>query len=271
METFAGQAVLVTGAGVGIGYALCRVFAREGAIVALNDMHADLCQRAARQINDEVGDTRVHPYAGDVAHVEEVRAMCQAFAQLAGRLDIAIANAGVTHYGACLTCSPEAFDRLVGVNLRGSFFTAQAAARLMIDAGLPGRIILMSSVTGVQAHANLGCYGITKAGLRMMAKTMALEVGGYGITVNAIAPGATLTERTVQEDPHYEDNWAAVTPTGRVGHVEDIVAAALYLASPAARHVSGQTLVVDGGWTLRSPLPSEHPAPPDEPRSSSAP
>lgn len=270
METFAGQAVLVTGAGVGIGYALCRAFAGEGAMVALNDIDADLCRQAARQINDEVGDARVHPYAGDIAHIEGVRAMCQAFAQQAGRLDIVIANAGVTHYGACLTCTPETFDRLVGINLRGSFFTAQTAARLMIDAGLPGRIILMSSVTGVQAHANLGCYGITKAGLRMMAKAIALEVGGYGITVNALAPGATLTERTLREDPRYEDNWAAVTPTGQVGHVEDIVAAALYLASPAARHVTGQTLVVDGGWTLHSPLPPEHPAPPDEPRSTPA-
>jgi len=117
----------------------------------------------------------------------------------------------------------------------------------------------MSSVTGIQAHLNLGCYGITKAGIRMMAKTIALEVGRYGITVNAISPGATLTERTLHDDPDYESNWASVTPTGRVGYVEDVVAAALYLASPEARHVTGQTLVVDGGWTLQSPLPPEHP------------
>jgi NAD(P)-dependent dehydrogenase (short-subunit alcohol dehydrogenase family) len=271
VDTFSGKAVLVTGAGVGIGYALCQAFAAAGAIVALNDIDADLCQAAARQINAEVGIVRVHAYAGDVAYVEVVRALCQEFATRAGRLDIAIANAGITNYGAFLTCTPEAFDRLLAVNLRGSFFTAQASARLMIAARIPGRLLLMSSVTGMQAHANLGCYGMTKAGLCMMARALALEVGRYGITVNAIAPGATLTERTLLDDPGYEDNWAGVTPTGRVGHVEDIVAAALYLASPAARHVSGQTLVVDGGWTIQSPLPPQQPTLPDELALSSAP
>ena len=117
----------------------------------------------------------------------------------------------------------------------------------------------MSSVTGIPAHLNLGCYGITKAGIRMMAKSIALEVGQYGITVNAISPGATLTERTLHDDPHFASNWASMTPTGRVGYVEDVVAAALYLASPQARQVTGQTLVVDGGWSLQSPLPPEHP------------
>jgi len=121
----------------------------------------------------------------------------------------------------------------------------------------------MSSVTGIQAHLNLGGYGITKAGIRMMAKIIAVEVGHYGITANAISPGATLTERTLQEDPDYEKNWASVTPNGRVGHVEDIVAAALYLASPEARHVTGQTLVVDGGWTIHSPLPADQPGLPE--------
>jgi NAD(P)-dependent dehydrogenase (short-subunit alcohol dehydrogenase family) len=115
------------------------------------------------------------------------------------------------------------------------------------------------STTGIQAHANLGGYGITKAGIRMMAKNIALEVGKYGITANAISPGATLTERTLQDDQEYERNWARVTPTGRVGYLEDIVAAALYLASPQARHVTGQTLVVDGGWTLQSPLAEGQP------------
>jgi glucose 1-dehydrogenase len=129
----------------------------------------------------------------------------------------------------------------------------------MIETHIPGRILLMSSVTGIQAHLNLGGYGITKAGIRMMAKTIALEVGKYGVTVNALCPGATITERTLQDDPQYAEHWASVTPTGHVGYVEDIVAAALYLASPEARHVTGQTLVIDGGWTLQSPLPEDHP------------
>ncbi len=259
MDTFAGKTVLVTGAGAGIGYALCQAFAVEGAFVALNDVDQELCDTAALRINQTIGAERVYPYEGDIADVDAVRVLCQAFVERTGRLDIAIANAGITNYGEFLTYTPQAFDHLTGVNLRGSFFTAQTAARLMIAANIPGRIILMSSVTGIQAHLNLGCYGITKAGIRMMAKTIALEVGKYGITANAICPGATLTERTLHDDPRYAENWAGVTPTGRVGSVADVVAAALYLASPAARHVTGQTLVVDGGWTLQSPLPPEHP------------
>lgn len=147
----------------------------------------------------------------------------------------------------------------MGVNLRGSYFTAQAAARIMIEMQVRGRIILMSSVTGMQAMLNLSSYGVTKAGIRMMAKNIALEVAQYGITANAICPGAILTERTLVDDPQYERNWEQVTPTGHIGYVEDIVGTALYLASPEARHITGQTLVVDGGWSLRSPLPPEHP------------
>src|SRR5215472_5443646 len=146
MSTSAGKAVLVTGAGIGIGYALCQAFASAGAKVALNDVDPSLCQRAAQQINGTLGVERVHPYAGDVADVEAVRTIFQRFVDTAGRLDIAIANAGITKYDAFLTCTPEAFDRLTSVNLRGSFFTAQTAARIMIEAHIPGRIILLSSV-----------------------------------------------------------------------------------------------------------------------------
>jgi len=254
---FSGKAVLVTGAGSGIGYALCEAFARAGASVALNDINPELCHTAAQYINTATTTQNVHPYACDVADVAAIRALCQSFVAATGRLDIVIANAGVTDYGAFLTTTPEAFDRLTSVNLRGSFFTAQAAASSMIEKHIEGRIILLSSVTGVQALWNLGTYGITKAGIRMMAKTIALEVAAYGITVNAISPGATLTERTLHDDPDYAQHWAAVTPTRQVGQVEDIVAAAMYLASPQARHVTGQTLVVDGGWTLQSPLPPD--------------
>jgi len=185
--------------------------------------------------------------------------MFEQFVTVAGRLDVVVANAGITNYGEFLTYRPEAFDRLLSVNLRGTYFTAQTAARIMIDAHIPGRILLVSSVTGVQAHRNLGAYGITKAGISMMAKAIALEVGTYGITANALCPGATVTERTLQDDPDYADNWASVTPTGRAGRVEDIAAAALFLASPEARHVTGQTLIIDGGWTTQSPLPPDAP------------
>ncbi len=121
------------------------------------------------------------------------------------------------------------------------------------------RLVFLSSDTRLVAHRNLSAYGITKAGIRMMAKTLALELGPYGITVNAIGAGATITERTLQDDPDYERNWNSVAPNGRTATVDDIAAAALFLASAAARHVTGETLMVDGGWTLYSPLPANHP------------
>lgn len=263
MKKFEGKSVAVTGAGLGIGYGLCRAFATEGAVVALNDIDSNLAQDGADRINAEIGGAQVYAYSCDVSDVEAVRTMFADFVAKTGRLDIAIANAGITNYGEFLEFTPQAFDRLTGVNLRGSFFTAQTAAKIMIEKQTPGRILLMSSVTGVQAFLNLGAYGMTKAAIRMLARTIGLELGKYGITVNAIAPGAILTERTLKDDPHFEENWATVNPSGRVGYVEDIVAAALFLSSPEAGQITGQTIVVDGGWTLRSPIPEGHPNKPE--------
>ncbi len=257
--THTAQAVLVTGAGIGIGYALARSFALAGANVALNDLDPAVAQAAADTINAEAGAERVRPYGLDVADVAAVRAMVAEVDAELGGLRVAAAVAGLTNYGSFLDYTPEAFDRLTSVNLRGSYFTAQAAARAMIARGVKGRLLLMSSVTGLRAFNNLSAYGITKAALRHMAETLALELGPHGLTVNAIGPGAILTERTLADDPGLEANWAAVTPTGRVGYVADIVAAAMFLASPEAAHITGQTLMVDGGWTLASPLPQAHP------------
>jgi len=263
MSKFQNKAVLVTGAGVGIGYEICRQFAVEGAAVALNDIDTDLASQAAARINQEVGREAVYAYGCDVADVAAVRAMFSDFVSKTGRLDAAVANAGLTNFGEFLTYTPEAFDRLMSVNLRGSYFTAQTAALIMIEQQISGRIVLMSSVTGGQAFLNLGAYGVTKAGIRHMAKVLALELGRYDITVNAISPGLIITERTVTDDPNAEANWAEVTPIRRTGHVEDIAAAALFLASPEARHITGQTLEVDGGWTTISPVPAGHPDKPE--------
>jgi len=255
--------VFVTGAGVGIGFALCRAFAQAGATVALNDLDPGLAAQAVSTINQAAQREAVVALPFDVADVNALRAAVTSVVTRFGRLDVTIANAGLTNYGPFLDYTPEAFDRLLAVNLRGSYFTAQAAARAMIERKATGRILLMSSVTGSRAFLNLSAYGTTKAGLQHMARALALELGPHGITVNAIVPGAILTERTLADDPKYEANWASVTPTGRVGYVEDVVAAALFLASDAARHISGQSLTVDGGWTLASPLPDEHPHKPE--------
>jgi 3-oxoacyl-[acyl-carrier protein] reductase len=262
---FQDKVAFVTGAGVGIGFALCQALAEAGAWVALNDIDGSLAEQAARQINERLGSQRVFAYAADVAEVTAVAHIISHFAQQHGRLDIAIANAGITNYGPFLDYSPAAFDRVMAVNLRGSYFTAQAAARQMIEMDTEnGRLLLMSSVTGSIAYPNLSAYGISKASIQHMARVLAVELGQYGITVNALCPGAIATERTLKDDPHHEENWRGVTPNGRVGYPADIAAAALFLASPAARHITGQTLTIDGGWTQQSPIPATAPDLPEE-------
>lgn len=262
---FKDRVVMVTGAGQGIGYGLCRAFAAAGAKVALNDIDGDLAREASDKINTRVADDVVTPYALDVADVEAVRAMVADVIERFGRLDVVIPNAGLSHFGRFLDYTTEAFDRVSAVNLRGTYFTAQAAARAMIETKTEnGRLIFMSSVTGKQAYPNLSAYGMTKAGIRHLASVLAAELGTYGITVNAIAPGATVTERTMADDPEYDSNWQRVAPNGRVAQVEDVVQTALFLASAKARHITGQTIVVDGGWTLVSPIPEETPDIPGE-------
>lgn len=263
MGKFEQKSVVVTGAGLGIGFALCRAFAQEGAVVALNDIDGELAKQRAEEINREVGRQAVYAYGCDVADVQAIRELFADFVSRAGRLDITVANAGITNYGEFLEYTVEAFDRVVGINLRGSYFTAQTAARIMVEKQVEGRILLMSSVTGTRAFLNLGAYGMTKAAIRHMVKSMALELGPHRITVNAISPGAILTERTLKDDPNFEANWASVTPTGRSGYVSDIVNAALFLVSPESSHITGQTLEVDGGWTLASPVPEGHPEKPE--------
>jgi glucose 1-dehydrogenase len=258
-KRFEGKAVLVTGAGTGIGYAICRRFAQEGAWVALNDMDEAATVKATQKINEETGQATVFPFTFDVAHTDALRlAVNEADSQF-GRLDVVVANAGITNYGSFLDYTPEAFDRLTAVNLRGSYFTAQAAARAMIARKIEGHIIVMSSVTGVQAFKNLGAYGVTKAGIVMMAKSLAVELGGHGISVHAIIPGITRTERTVADDPNLDENWNAVLATGKVSEPEDVAGVALFLASDDARQMTGQALVVDGGWVIHSPIPAGQP------------
>jgi glucose 1-dehydrogenase len=259
---FAGQTAVVTGAGMGIGYAVVRALAREGARVVLNDVDRARADEAARAISAEVpAAPPVVPRACDVADVAAVRAMIGE-AAASGRLDVVVANAGVTVFRPFLEDTPEAFDALMGINLRGSYFTAQAAAHAMIAAGSgAGRIILMSSVNGFRAFPGLAAYAATKAALVAMARNLAVELGPHRITVNAVAPGATLTERTRQEQPHYDEEWAAVTPTGRAATVDDITQAVLFLASADAGHVTGQTLIVDGGWTSLGAVPGGYRGP----------
>ena len=139
--------------------------------------------------------------------------------------------------------------------MKGSYFGAQAAARQMIQQGQGGRIIFSSSVTGVRACAGMSAYGISKAALRHMAKVLALELAPHQITVNALGIGAILNDRNRGDNPEYERDWDSIVPLGRVGQPGDIAATLCFLASEQAAWITGQTIIVDGGWTLSSPMP----------------
>jgi 3-oxoacyl-[acyl-carrier protein] reductase len=249
---FAGQVAVITGAGQGIGFEIARQLCLSGAQVILNDLDGGIAQHAACSIVKEGGDCIA--VAGDAGDVDFVKHLVGEAVSRFGSLTIAIANAGITLFGDFFDYSQDALQRVTKVNLGGSFFLAQAASIQMRKQQSGGSILFMSSVTGHQAHKNLAAYGMTKAGLEMLAKTLVVELSPYKISINAIAPGATKTERTV-EDKEYESTWSRITPMGRPATVADIANAALFLVSPLSRHITGQSLVVDGGWTSVSPSP----------------
>lgn len=251
-KTFHNKTAIVTGAGVGIGFEIARQLAAQGAAVVLNDLDPVLAAEATDRIAGEGG--RALPIAGNVSDLILLQRLVDEAVATFGHLDIAVANAGITTFGDFFEYTPESFQQLVSVNLQGSFFLAQFAARQMRQQGTGGRILFMSSVTGHQSYRHLATYGMTKAGLEMLARGLVSELAPHQITANAIAPGATLTERTLL-DPDYTAIWQQLTPTGRAATVADIAHAALFLLSPQAGHITGQTLVVDGGWTAVSPQP----------------
>ncbi len=250
---FKNKTAIVTGAGQGIGFEICRQLAKEGATVILNDIDLSLANNAAIKIEAETNRNCI-AIGGDSSDMTCIQTMVSKAVSVSGKLDIIIANAGITLFGDFFNYSPDDFHRVMKVNLGGTFFLAQAAANQMKQQASGGSLLFMSSVTGHQAHKNLAAYGMSKAALEMLAKNLVIELSSYHINVNTIAPGATSTERT-QNDPGYNATWSEITPMGRPASVNDIANAALFLVADGSRHITGQNIIIDGGWTSVSPSP----------------
>jgi NAD(P)-dependent dehydrogenase (short-subunit alcohol dehydrogenase family) len=252
IKSFENKVAIVTGSGQGIGFEICRQLAKEGAVVILNDIDESLACQAAETIRLEGGNCTA--FAGDSSDLTFIENIVASAVSRFGHLDIVIANAGITLFGDFLSYPFESFMKVMNVNLAGTFFLAQAASNQMKKQEKGGSLLFTSSVTGHQAHKNLAAYAMTKAAIEMLAKNLVVELSPYKININTVAPGATITERTLS-DPEYESIWSKLTPMGRAANTGDIANAALFLVSDNAKQITGQSLIIDGGWSSVSPSP----------------
>jgi 3-oxoacyl-[acyl-carrier protein] reductase len=242
-----GKAAIVTGASREIGAAIATRLAADGAQVLISHYaEADLAEHNAGAIRKAGGLVEV--MEADLSKVDECQKLVDRCVALYGRLDVFIANAGVTIFARMLETDEAQYDTVFDLNVKGSYFGAKAAAKQMIKQGEGGRIVFSSSVAGIRSPAGLSAYSITKAALRQMAKVVSAEVSQFGIRVNAIGIGAVVNERNVKIQPDYAEAWARINPLGRVVHPEDIAGTVRFLVSKDADMITGQTIVVDGGF-----------------------
>ncbi len=244
-----GKVALVTGAGRGIGRAIARALAEEGADVVICDVDDEAVQKVAQEVEKDFGRQAL-PARMDVSNLAEVQTVFQMVLQRFGRLDILVNNAGIIRRGSFEDHSDEDWEKVMAVNLRGTYYCSREAARIMKKQGW-GRIINISSVAGkVGDITSAPSYGPSKAAVNALTKSFARALAPYGITVNAVAPHAIETEMSAQWSEEQRKAIIAQIPLGRLGKPEEVAAAAVFLASPQAGFITGEILDVNGGYLM---------------------
>jgi NAD(P)-dependent dehydrogenase (short-subunit alcohol dehydrogenase family) len=245
-----GKVAVVTGAASGINRAIATRFAVEGARVVVADIDEPGGRDTARHITSAGG--RAIAVRTDVRRRDDVEAMVRAAVAEFDHVDLLVNGAGIETLAPFLDLPDEEWNRVLSVNLTGSFVCGQTAAREMVRAGRGGKILNIASINAAVALPNQAHYVASKGGLLMLTKAMALELAPYGINVNAIGPGAVETPLTAGSlaDPVRRELLTSHIPLGRVAQPDDIAGAAVFLCSEAANYITGTILYVDGGWLI---------------------
>ena len=244
------KVAIVTGAGRGIGAAIAQAYAREGAAVIVN--YSASAHAAAEVVKAiEAGGGRAAAVQADVGDLASHEPLIRAALDRFSRLDILVNNAAIDRRVPILDAAPEQWDAVFNVNLRGPYFLAQRAAKEMVKTG-GGAVLNISSVHDEQAHRNNSIYTITKGGMKLMTRCMALEWAPLGIRVNSLSPGAILTDinRAVLADEAYKQKVLEKIPLGRIGSTDELTAAAVLLVSSEGSYITGSTFYIDGGLLL---------------------
>jgi 3-oxoacyl-[acyl-carrier protein] reductase len=242
----AGRVAVVTGASRGIGAAIAVRLAARGAKVACVATTADRAAETAKRCSALTEGAAA--YGVDVASTAAVTSLVDQIQKEMGGLDILVNNAGVTRDQLMLRMSEEDFDRVVAVNLKGSWNFMKSSARVLMKKG--GRVVNIGSVVGLTGNAGQANYAASKAGVIGLTKSMAKELAGRGVRVNAVAPGYIATDMTSAIDPQAAEALKSQIPLGRIGDPDDIARAVEFLVGPGGDYITGITLVVDGGLTL---------------------
>ena len=253
--SIAGRAVVVTGGTRGIGKGIASVFARNGARVLITGRDSDVARAAAEELDALAVDPgEVSFIQADVSSREDCRRVAANAIERLGGIDVLCANAGVFPDSRLADMTEDLLDQVLGVNLKGTVFSVQACLPALQRSG-HGRVILTSSITGpITGYPGWTGYGASKAGQLGFMRTAAIELAPSRVTVNAILPGNIVTEGLAELGEDYAEKMASSIPLRRLGSVDDIGYAALFLATDEAGYITGQTIVIDGGQVLPETL-----------------